>query len=829
MKDHGTCPDCRNHSLKETSRGIICTECGYQDKSTDLLPQSVTHKTPSRREKDKSPVFSSDKILLRNWKRARDTIEEMKPPRVVQRFSKNIYGACIHYQFIPPKKPKQGSRIEECAFLSSTTKQALLDLGYKSLYEFQEKSLEYVQNEKNIVITAPTGSGKTEAFVLPVLEQALLSLNKRPLGFLIYPTKSLARDQYKKLLPLCEKTGLSIAIYDGDTPQHERIKVLSDPPSIIITNPDMIHYHLMYNEAFRALIPKLQFLVIDEVHQLIGSYGTAVHFLIKRLRRYNPHLRFIAASATISNPVQFCTILFGTPIEHIDVSNVRMAPTHILLMYPRGVSHYTLITNLSRTAVRETRKTLVFSNSHSSSETLFQIFKQFNIRAEIHRGGLSSSHRETAEKRFREGDLKILISTPTLELGIDIGEVDTVISELIDITRFTQRIGRGGRKGQDAFGLLILRNDDPISSFYSHYPHQYFEDVASAYIDPSNELIARKHILAAAEEAPLFVDEFPEHEETLKSMIDEGLLHGKHPGPLLPSLKGKKELKDYNLRGIGEQVKIVVGNKTIGFRSLPMALRELHPGAIYLHGGRCYSVTSLNLNDVSKRALVKPIRFNGKKTEALREMHPEVLGVLEVKHHGNIQIAYCDLKMTETVYGYMEKDVFSGAIIASHFLKQTLTYSFTTKGFVFRAPEPTQWVEEQSQEFDLFELLGGTYHAIEHVLIEGGNSLAGGGAHEIGGVSLGTTGLIVIYDGAPGGSGLTKLLFDRFDQAIDRVKKILKECSCNSRHGCPKCTHSYQCGNNNRPLDRIGAIESLKLFPLVKTSIDPFVSETVLV
>ncbi len=827
MNEKRTCPDCGNESLRKTSRGIACSECGYHELSTDFLSRSNDEQN---RKKKKKPdyAFSADKLLIKNWNITKAMIEKADPPRVVQRFSKNIYGACVYYEFIPPRKPKQGSQIEACEYLSDKIKQALLDLQYKSLYEFQERSLQYIQEGKNVVITAPTGSGKTEGFVLPVLEQALKT-KKQPVAFLIYPTKALAKDQYKKLLPLCKKIGLSVAVYDGDTPQHERIKILSTPPSIIITNPDMIHYHLIYNEAFRTLIPKLQFLVIDEVHQMIGSYGTAVFFLIKRMMRYNPNLRFIAASATISNPQEFCKTLFGTPLEHIDVSDARMAPTHIMLLYPKGVSHYTLITNLARTAVRETRKTLVFSNSHSGSETLFQIFKQFNIRAEIHRGGLSSSHRETAEKRFREGNLKILISTPTLELGIDIGEVDTVISELIDITRFTQRIGRGGRKGQDAFGLLVLRNDDPISAFYSHYPRQYFEDVASAYVDPNNELIAKKHLLAAAEEAPLFADEFPDYDEVIRSMISDRLLNGKYPGPLLPTLRGKRELKNYNLRGIGEQVKIVVGNKTIGFRSLPMALRELHPGAIYLHGGRCYSVISLNLDDPVKRTEVQPRRFDGKKTEALREMYPEVLKVLETKNHAGIQLAYCDLKMTETVYGFVEKDVFSGATIASHFLNESLTYSFTTKGFVFRAPEPTQWAKEQSQELDMVELLGGTYHAIEHVLIEGGNSLSGGGAHEIGGVSLGTTGLIVIYDGAPGGSGLTKLLFDRFNQAIARVEKILKECSCNSRHGCPKCTHSYQCGNNNQPLDRIGAIESLKLFTSTKTRIDPFVSERVLV
>ena len=108
-------------------------------------------------------------------------------------------------------------------------------------------------------------------------------------------------------------------------------------------------------------------------------------------------------------------------------------------------------------------------------------------------------------------------------------------------------------------------------------------------------------------------------------------------------------------------------------------------------------------------------------------------------------------------------------------------------------------------------LYGGSFHALEHVLIESSDMLTGGGTREIGGVSMGDSGIIFVYDGSPGGNGASKLLFGKLDEAFRRTKTILEKCDCNTVDGCPLCTYSYHCGNNNSPLYKLGALESVEM------------------
>jgi len=833
-KTPGKCPDCGSENWRKSKTRYICKNCGYifpisnnvfkRKAINEFIPEPYSAKNKKKKEKKaiKNRIHTRserDQLLRINVERTLKRIERSNPPRFVTRIVKNISLYPVHYLFIEKKLPEKGNKVSDLRYpIPFPLEKALIKRGIKHLYKFQEKAIELVLLSNNVVITAPTGSGKTEAFVLPILIKSIENPEKKPNAIIIYPNKALARDQYLKIKKLTDSVGLRVSVFDGDTDREEKKSIISNPPNILITNPDMIHYHLMNTLSFKEMISKVSIIVFDEVHQSVGAFGTSIHYIVKRIRRFNPDFQIIAASATIGNPTEFCEKLFDAEFIEVTAGEIRLAPTHIIMVYPRSVSHYTVIANLARISTQERSKTIIFSNTHKGAETLFQVLKRMDLKPKIHRGGLTKKKRMEIEKEFREGELSLLIATPTLELGIDIGEVDSVISEIVDVTRFVQRIGRGGRKGQDSLGVIVLRSDDPISNYYSHHPEDYFGDIANAYVEPLNELVAEKQLLAAAMDAPLFIDEFPKLRDLIERMVREGKLWGPLTGPLQVSPIAINELNNYNIRGIGENIKIYYNNKKIGERALPMALRELHPGAIYLLGGESYISEILSLEGSRKFARVRPIPFEGKRTEPLREMSPKILKILEKKNFKGIEVVYCELLLTEFIWGYSIIDVFSGKIIENRILDEVLEYSFRTKGFVFKAPEPIEWVKEHFDE-PLIETLGGTYHAIEHVLIEGGNSLTGGGANEIGGVSVGTTGLIVIYDGAPGGSGLTKLLYDKFDTAIDRAKRIMEECSCQSRHGCPKCTFSYQCGNNNRPLERIGAIKSLELIGKQETKI----------
>ena len=585
----------------------------------------------------------------------------------------------------------------------------------------------------------------------------------------------------------------------------------------------MLHYHLR-NPTFRGIIRNIQAVIIDEIHVAIGAFGSNLYFILKRLQRLvKGKIQFIGSSATIGNAKEFASKLFDRDVIEVKVKEARKAPTHLLISVPWGVSQYTITSEIARQLVMSGHKTLCFQNSHKNAEIINLLLRSAGIDSSVHRAGLTKEFRNKVENRFRNGDLSALVSTPTLELGIDIGDVDGVVSSLVDITSFTQRLGRAGRKGQESVGTLVLRNDDPISTYYSLYPETYFEDIRKGYVEPKNEIVSYYQILASVLEKPMEATEFIENQDIIEQLENEGLI--KKTQTNVFRIKTKPEtiriLRNYSIRGIGDTLKIQnEKGKNIGERSMPMAARELHPGAIYLHGGSHYRSESFKFNARFGGGIieVKKIPPLNLKTTAMRYAIPTITKINERKNIQGIDIIYCDLEITENVIGYAISDIYTNKIQEVKDLETPITYTFPTKGFMFTMPKPK---ELQMKFPDISEkiLLGGTFHAIEHVLIESSSMLTGGGSAEIGGISMDDSGAIFVYDGAKGGSGLSKLLYNRIEEGFNRSLKILEGCTCKNMDGCPRCTYSYQCGNNNQPLNKIGAIESLKMLGKVELKI----------
>ena len=173
-----------------------------------------------------------------------------------------------------------------------------------------------------------------------------------------------------------------------------------------------------------------------------------------------------------------------------------------------------------------------------------------------------------------------------------------------------------------------------------------------------------------------------------------------------------------------------------------------------------------------------------------------------------MEVAFCKLHIKKQVYGYVNielgQEVNQGEKVL---LEEPLEYDFVTKGIVFHAPRPLEEIQKAEDE-DYTEASG--YHATEHVVIEGSNMITGGVSQDLGGISLGTSGLIFIYDGAIGGNGASRALFDRLKKALERAMYIIKECPCQNESGCPRCTFSYRCGNNNEFLHKYSSLEVLK-------------------
>ncbi|MBS7288486.1 MAG: DEAD/DEAH box helicase [Candidatus Freyarchaeota archaeon] len=722
----------------------------------------------------------------------------------------------VKYALWGASEPSKGVRVEESG-LAPQLVQALRRVGIERLYKFQEEAIRKILDGKNVLVVAPTATGKTEAFALPIFHMVVQSrarfggLRAQGQGvsaLFIYPTKALNRDQLGKLQAIGGYAGITVAVLDGDTPQHERRRIYRSPPDVLITNFDMIDYHLKRRDAFARLISSAKFVVLDEAHQYVGAFGANVHFILRRMRRLFGDFQVVGASATISNPEEFWARLVGGEVDVVKCAEGRRGRVHLVMLYPTGRSFRTMMVDVLARCVGAGLKTLVFANTHKDAETIFRIAKRRGLNVLMHRGGLPENHRREVEKLFKLGRARCIVATPTLELGIDIGDLDAVVSMVTGYTRFLQRVGRAGRKGQESFCVIALRDEDPMSTYYKSHPETYFSDVDPAYVEPGNPVVAEYQIIFAAMDRPLKPGEFQEFQPVIERLKREGML-AERSGQLYATPEARKKTARYNIRGIGEIVEIYEGKRRIGEREMPLAARELFPNAVYMHGGRNYLSKSFTFKGGVGIAEVEQLSDDYPyRTQALFYSQPNILEVIEKRNVFGVEVMYCRLNITQVVEQYIVREILSDEIVGIEPLADPIEYSFDTFGLVFKAPQPD--TEGKMAKKDVDEFLTGSFHAVEHVVLESSNMLTGGGSGEVGGVSMGTSGVIFAYDACPGGNGISLLLYRRLDEAFRRALTILEKCGCESESGCPRCTHSWQCGSNNEPLSKSGATSSLR-------------------
>ncbi len=648
-------------------------------------------------------------------------------------------------------------------------KEALISRGIRYLYDFQVEAFEKIRKGEDVVIVAPTGMGKSEAFLIPILERI-----QEGKAVIVYPTKALTKDQERKAKFYSSFLGIKVVKFDGDSSYSERRDVLRNKADIILTNPEMIDYHLRNTPSFRRFIEKTAFVVFDELHSYSSLLGSNIYWLMRRIERFtNPQI--IASTATIANPKEFAEMLFERKFEVV-YSNRSKKNMHMIMIYG---NLYSIAKELALKLRK--KKVIFFANSYRSAETVTWILKKEGLNVAIHKAGLLREERERIERGFRENRINLIVSTPTLELGIDIGDVDVVISEMVSYPQFIQRAGRAGRKGQESLAILILRDEDSISNYYKRNPERYFEDLAYCYVERDNELIKRFHIISMAKEKPLKREEI--EDEIIEDLLDEGKLID--VGDFY--ISGVFDF-NFSLRGIGKSVEIFEGDKIIGTRNLPMAIRELYPNAIFIHNGKKYRVLDFDLDNL----VAKVEKFERDIwTYPLYTSIPLIKSVLDTKNYS----AYCDMEITEVVSGYVLKSL---SRKNKFYLDEPISYSFRTKGFIFTCPYP------DFQEFEDF--YAGSFHALEHVLIEASDAITGNGSNYLGGIST-PDGYIFVYDATEGGNGISRILFEKLEKAFLIAKEVLENCDCKRIDGCPKCTYSYRCGNNNQPLSRIGALD----------------------
>ncbi|MGC1425188.1 MAG: DEAD/DEAH box helicase [Nitrosotalea sp.] len=797
QKIHFGCPKCKIEDILDSKKNLDEAFLEFLIKfDNDEIPTSNESGTTLEKE---GILQTEDEInkMIGNSKIAEITRSIL--------FSKRHYVS--HFKVIEEPDPEMGSTVIDSG-LDQRIVETLESKGIERFYKFQEEAIHHIVSGDNVVITAPTASGKTEAFVVPIIERIGNSKNLTPAiqAIFVYPTKSLSRDQYPKIKEIADNLDIKCAVFDGDTNQTERAEILAVPPQIIITNFDVLHYHLWHRTRFASLFSTTRFLAVDEAHVYSGIFGSNVHYIIKRLKRIAPRLQIIAASATLNNALSFCQMLFGVKMVQVSGSG-KKGKIEFSMLFPSLMTQRALMIDILKKLTTKQHKTLVFSNSHLNSELLALQARRQKVDIKVHRAGLMANYRRSVENMFKTDKLLAISATPTLELGIDVGNVDGVISSTIPVNRLTQRIGRAARKGQGGYAFLVLGND-PISQYYKNHPADYFEDVEQIYIDPKNPFVEEFQVIAMACDKPIAKHELQEHKDVIERHVGAGnlvLIENRY----VPNYDQIKSiLEDYSIRGIGRSIDIFLNGKKVGERVLPIALEELHPQAVYFLAGTRYQVKETGYPEKMTAKLECLPKNYPYYTKSLTEEWPTIETIYEKRFANGIEVAFCKLHIQKRVYGYVNLELGQEAAQGQKIiLEKPLDYDFVTKGIVFKAPRPLNEISKTENE-EYVEASG--YHATEHVVIEGSNMITGGVSQDLGGISLGTSGLVFVYDSAIGGNGASRALFDRLERAFERSLDIVTECPCQSESGCPRCTFSYRCGNNNEYLHKLSAKEILQ-------------------
>ena len=704
---------------------------------------------------------------------------------------------------------------------------ALERRGITELYAHQAQALQAAFDGPTIVTTG-TASGKSLCFQLPVLE--VLLHDRKARAMFLYPTKALAQDQARALHSFGLTTQVRPAIYDGDTPSAERPPIRRRS-NLVITNPDMLHVGILpHHPSWGDLFANLAFVVIDEAHVYRGVFGSHVAGVLRRLRRiadmYGTQPRFLLASATIANPVQLARNLTG--LEEINLVDRDSAPhaARRIAVWNQPLLDENLGTRASSLAeaaellanlVTEGARTICFMKSRKGVELILRHARdrlppELAERLAPYRAGYTPQQRHEIEAKLVSGELLGVVATDALELGIDIGELDAAICVTFPgtVASLRQMWGRAGRRGR---GLAVyVAGDDALDQFFARHPDEFLtRPVEAAILDPYSEEIRDEHLLCAAHEAPLTeadADLFGEDViDRARELVHRRLLRERATG-FVPAYPDDYPAARVALRSASPDSFVLIdvsSGEILGQVEAARAYSTVHPGAIYLHLGRSYIVRELDLD--ARRAALEP--FDGDYfTQVKRESMTYIDRLLQQRITHGVTLSYGAVVYSETVLGYQRKGLQDHAVIDFQGLDLPTT-EFSTRALWY---ELDGLIAGRAGEAFPQEQLLGSLHALEHAQIAVLPLIAMCDRWDIGGLSTNAhpqTGgpTIFIYDGHPGGIGITRRGYEAFDVLVDDAQRLIGECPC--RSGCPSCVQSPKCGNLNDPLNKSGALELL--------------------
>jgi ATP-dependent Lhr-like helicase len=340
-------------------------------------------------------------------------------------------------------------------------------LGFKKLTDIQKKAIPIIFQKKDCIVIAPTGSGKTECSIIPIFSHLKKSKKEGKVKALyLTPLRALNRDVFRRIIRYAENDGLTIQIRHGDTPQNIRKKITNSPPDVLITTPETLVILLTQRKMLDAL-SELEWIVIDEVHELLGNErGSQLSLSLERLQiNSRKEITRIGLSATIGNAKESAKFVVGTKRKCSVIRDASIRKYDVDVKYIDGtISDVAAFIAEHVTKLNLNSPILLFTNTRGESEFLASILKEkSNINIELHHGSLSREVREETEYQLREGKSGIVVCTSSLELGLDIGSIELVIQygSPRQVSKLIQRIGRSKHsRSSSAKGIIVTNNSD---------------------------------------------------------------------------------------------------------------------------------------------------------------------------------------------------------------------------------------------------------------------------------------------------------------------------------------------------------------------------------
>ncbi|MEM7137772.1 MAG: DEAD/DEAH box helicase [Myxococcota bacterium] len=711
--------------------------------------------------------------------------------------------------------------------VSPSIAQALRRRGVESLYAHQAQAFEYASRGRHVVVATPTASGKSLCYNLPVLHALASDPSARALY--LFPTKALSRDQEEAFRHLLDdaELGVGTITYDGDTPNDAR-RAARQRAGVLLTNPDMLHAGIMPHHAgWAQLFSNLKYVVIDELHTYRGVFGSHLANVVRRLLRvarfHGSSPTFLFASATIGNPREHATRICGEPVELIEQSGAPQGPRRVVVYNPPVVnaelgireSYLKAAVRITRDLVRAEVPTLVFGNSRNGVEVMLKYLRDKLAHDSIdpsmihaYRGGYLPDTRRRIEASLRSGDIRCVVATNALELGIDIGALDAVVCAGYPGTMagLWQRFGRAGRRNDLSLSVLVS-SSNPIDQYVARHPRQLISaPIEHARIDPDNIEILMQHLKCAAFELPFepndLYGDVPDDAlaEALDYLADHGLVHptSASGGSMYHWASDSYPANNVSLRSASWDNFVVIdldGHRTIAEMDWRSTHTMLHEQAIYQHEGGQYQVERLDFEN--HKAFVRRVQPDYYTTAMT---HSKVT-VLEEDQASTVDLDVVpldtglgDVSVVEKVVGYKKikyhthENVGCGEVHLPEMQKHTTAFWLTfPEDFVASQSEPRATV------VDALRGLSKAMHVVAAVGLmvdprDLGRTL-GSRREDEGppgkGQGPGFDPTIFLYDTVAGGVGLAPRLFEEREELLRRARHLIESCDCSE--GCPGC------------------------------------------